>query len=91
MRLGIQLAVLTLLPCLALAQDSVRYPFLDPSLPLDRRVNDLVSRMTVEEKVDQMQYQAPAIPRLDDHHFVCVPAEPVDAAQYPVHRGKRAC
>jgi beta-glucosidase len=38
--------------------------YLDPSLPLDRRVNDLVSRMTLEEKVAQMQDVAPAIPRL---------------------------
>ncbi len=64
MRFGIKLAVLTLISYLALAQDSTRYPFLDPSMSLDRRVDDLVSRMTVEEKVDQMQYQAPAIPRL---------------------------
>ena len=38
--------------------------YLDPRLPLDQRVNDLVSRMTVEEKVAQMQDVAPAIPRL---------------------------
>ncbi len=39
-------------------------PYLDPSLPLDERVNDLVSRMTLEEKTSQMQDVAPAIPRL---------------------------
>src|SRR2546427_7341105 len=39
-------------------------PYLDPSLPLDERVNDLVSRMTLEEKASQMQDVAPAIPRL---------------------------
>ena len=39
-------------------------PYLDPSLPISRRVNDLVSRMTLEEKVRQMQHTAPAIPRL---------------------------
>ncbi len=39
-------------------------PYLDPSLPLDRRVDDLVSRMTLEEKVSQMMNAAPAIPRL---------------------------
>jgi len=38
--------------------------YLDPGLPLDQRVNDLVSRMTLEEKVSQMQDVAPAIPRL---------------------------
>jgi beta-glucosidase len=37
----------------------------NPSLPIDRRVNDLVSRMTLEEKVSQMMNGAAAIPRLD--------------------------
>jgi beta-glucosidase len=37
---------------------------LDPDLPVDERVNDLVSRMTLEEKVSQMQDVAPAIARL---------------------------
>ena len=41
-----------------------RPPYLDPDLPLDQRVNDLVSRMTLEEKISQMQDAAPAIPRL---------------------------
>ena len=41
-----------------------RPPYLDPSLPLDQRVNDLVSRMTLEEKASQMQDVARAIPRL---------------------------
>jgi beta-glucosidase len=41
-----------------------RAPYLNPSLPLERRVNDLVSRMTLEEKVGQMMNAAPAIPRL---------------------------
>jgi len=36
----------------------------DPSAPLDKRVADLVSRMTLEEKAAQMQDIAPAIPRL---------------------------
>jgi beta-glucosidase len=39
-------------------------PYLDPDLPPDRRAADLVSRMTLEEKVLQMQSTAPAIPRL---------------------------
>ena len=41
-----------------------RYPFQNPSLTVDERVNDLVSRMTLDEKVKQMLYAAPAIPRL---------------------------
>ena len=31
-----------------------RAPYLDPSLPIERRVDDLLSRMTLEEKVGQM-------------------------------------
>ncbi len=38
--------------------------YLDASLPIEQRVDDLVSRMTLEEKVRQMQHTAPAIPRL---------------------------
>ena len=40
-------------------------PYKNPNLPLETRVNDLVSRMTLEEKVLQMQNAAPAIERLD--------------------------
>jgi beta-glucosidase len=39
-------------------------PFRDPSLPIDKRVDDLVSRMTLEEKVMQMQNAAAGIDRL---------------------------
>lgn len=42
-----------------------KYPFEDTSLPIDIRVADLVSRMTLEEKVGQMLNAAPAIPRLN--------------------------
>jgi beta-glucosidase len=45
-------------------QESTKPPYLDPNLPIDQRVTDLVSRMTLEEKVSQMQDVAPAIPRL---------------------------
>jgi beta-glucosidase len=40
------------------------FPFQNPDLPLDGRLTDLVSRMTLDEKVSQMLYNAPAIPRL---------------------------
>ena len=39
-------------------------PYKNPNLPIEARVDDLVSRMTLEEKVFQMQNAAPAIERL---------------------------
>ena len=39
-------------------------PFRNPALPVEERVNDLVSRLTLEEKVGQMMHQATAVPRL---------------------------
>src|SRR5437763_2328220 len=39
-------------------------PYKNPSLSVEVRVNDLVSRMTLEEKVSQMMNAAPAIERL---------------------------
>ncbi len=38
--------------------------YLNPSLPIDVRVNDLVGRMTLEEKISQTLNNAPAIERL---------------------------
>jgi beta-glucosidase len=46
-----------------IAQESK--PYLDLSLTFDERVDDLVERMTLEEKVGQMMNDAPAIPRLE--------------------------
>ncbi len=46
------------------AQDYKSFPMWDPSLPVEQRVNDVVSRLTLEEKVKQMLNAAPAIPRL---------------------------
>lgn len=39
--------------------------YLNPSLSINARVKDLVSKLTLEEKVFQMIYNAPAIPRLN--------------------------
>jgi len=43
---------------------STDLPFLDTSLSVEQRVDDLVSRMTLEEKISQMMNDAPAIERL---------------------------
>jgi beta-glucosidase len=39
--------------------------YLDPSQPLDARVKDLIGRLSLEEKVQQMMNATPAIPRLN--------------------------
>jgi beta-glucosidase len=41
-----------------------KFLFQDPNLTFEERVNDLVSRLTLEEKVSQMLNSSPAIPRL---------------------------
>ncbi|MEJ2111519.1 MAG: glycoside hydrolase family 3 C-terminal domain-containing protein [Acidobacteriota bacterium] len=48
----------------AFGQQTSDAPYLNPDLSPVRRAADLVSRMTLEEKVLQMQSTAPAIPRL---------------------------
>jgi beta-glucosidase len=39
-------------------------PYLDPARPLDRRVDDLVGRMTLEEKALMLYHNAPGLERL---------------------------
>jgi beta-glucosidase len=40
-------------------------PFYDPALPLAERVNDLIARLTLEEKVALMNHPAQGVPRLN--------------------------
>ncbi|MBL7740813.1 MAG: glycoside hydrolase family 3 C-terminal domain-containing protein [Chitinophagaceae bacterium] len=59
------LSILLLLSTLCHAQaDKDKLPFWNHKLPLEKRVNDVVSRLTLEEKVAQMLNATPAIPRL---------------------------
>lgn len=44
------------------AQDTL--PYLNTGLPLNVRIDDLVSRMTLEEKISQMTHTSKGIPRL---------------------------
>ena len=46
------------------AQTADRALYLDSSQPIDARVDDLIKRMTLEEKASQLVNQARAIPRL---------------------------
>jgi len=45
-------------------QAGYQYPFLNPSLTVEQRVNDLVGRLTLNEKISQMMNASPAIERL---------------------------
>ena len=49
--------------CTVSAQQAPVY--LDPSQPVKVRVKDMISKFTLAEKVDQLMYNSPAIPRLD--------------------------
>ncbi|MFA5292730.1 MAG: glycoside hydrolase family 3 C-terminal domain-containing protein [Phycisphaerae bacterium] len=40
------------------------FPFRDTSLPIEKRIDDLISRMTIEEKITQLCNDSPAIDRL---------------------------
>ncbi|HEX2937168.1 MAG TPA: glycoside hydrolase family 3 C-terminal domain-containing protein [Bacteroidales bacterium] len=55
---------LGLFPLLAYAQKNSDLPYLNTNLSFEERVNDLVSRLTLEEKIGQMMNAAPAIERL---------------------------
>jgi beta-glucosidase len=46
------------------AQETAQSAYLNPKLPLEQRVDDIIGRMTLEEKVAQMRDHATAIPRL---------------------------
>lgn len=49
---------------IAVIAQKEKYPFQDYTKSFEYRVDDLVSRLTLEEKVAQMMNSAPAIPRL---------------------------
>ncbi len=57
-------AILVSLPIGAQQTPTATPAYLNPELPVDQRVDDLVSRMTLEEKASQVVHQAAAIPRL---------------------------
>ena len=58
------LVTTTIAVCLLLDARAQQEPFLNPSLSIDARVQDLIGRMTQQEKIYQMMNNSPAIPRL---------------------------
>jgi beta-glucosidase len=68
---NIYFLILSLLLCLIInpfikAQNE---SYKNPSLSIEKRVEDLVSRMTLSEKISQMMNEAAAIPRLDIPYY----------------------
>src|SRR5574344_485084 len=63
--------VFTGLCCLLFAAASLAqsYPFNDPKLPFEQRADDLIARLTLEEKAALMCDQSQAIPRLGIRPF----------------------
>ena len=62
----IVMAIVTFLTVTGLyAQNGQKPAYLNPDLPAQQRAEDLVRRMTVEEKVTQLVNQSRAIPRLN--------------------------
>ena len=63
-----KLSKIIVLSALALMSSHIKaqekLPYFNTDLSFDERVDDLVARMTLEEKVGQMMNDAPAIPRL---------------------------
>lgn len=49
----------------SIALPEFEFPFQDPGLDTEARINDLVSRLTLEEKASQMLYNSPAIEQLN--------------------------
>ncbi|MEO1624492.1 MAG: glycoside hydrolase family 3 C-terminal domain-containing protein, partial [Bacteroidota bacterium] len=53
-----------LLCCQSAVGQTYDFSFQDPNLSIEKRVDDLIKRMSLEEKVGQLMYNAPAIDRL---------------------------
>ena len=56
-------------PAAAAAPPAAALPFRNPDLPLEQRVDDLVGRLTLDEKVSLMIERAPAVERLGIPRF----------------------
>lgn len=61
--------ILVFLVWISISLNGQQLPFQNPSLSVDERVNDLISRLTLEEKVALMCDQSDAVPRLGIRKF----------------------
>ncbi|MCI7783007.1 MAG: hypothetical protein MR544_07935, partial [Parabacteroides sp.] len=53
-------AAFTLLLTVSCTENKQDFPFRNPDLPIEERIEDLLSRLTPEEKVGQMMHETPA-------------------------------
>jgi len=62
--LSFYICLVSLASCLSMTQKTLKY--LDPSVPIEQRIDDLLPRMTVAEKVSQISdnWGSAGIPRL---------------------------
>ncbi|MGR6970732.1 glycoside hydrolase family 3 C-terminal domain-containing protein [Streptomyces cynarae] len=68
--LAVALALIAGLGATVPAQaDDPAYPFRNPDLPVEKRVDDLLSRLTLDEKISLLHQYEPAIPRLGIQSF----------------------
>jgi hypothetical protein len=51
-------------PCDSRIPNAANYPFCRTALPIKDRVNDLIGRLTLEEKIQQLVSKAGGVPRL---------------------------
>jgi beta-glucosidase len=64
MKVNILISVLAIFSTLESSPQETAYPFQDQGLSLERRIDDMITRMTTEEKISQLLYNSPAIERL---------------------------
>lgn len=67
---SIGLATFFFVSTLSLSSCNKKFPYQDTSLSPANRAKDIVSRLTLEEKVALMQHESPAIPRLGIKKYV---------------------
>lgn len=48
----------------ALFSQELKFPYQNPGLALEKRVDDLISNMTAAEKISQLMYNSPAVERI---------------------------
>ncbi len=56
--------MLAVLSAVSLRAQAPEFPFRDPSLPQEQRIDDLLSRLTLQEKIDMMQNGSKGVERL---------------------------